>query len=70
MVLLADNQLVSIVHLKKLAMNTVDLHLILNLVATSESFKSAESWTPICLPKLDTRSALRFDWFCQLGKVD
>lgn len=27
--------------------------LIFNLVDCSESFKSAESWTPICLPKFD-----------------
>lgn len=28
--------------------------LIFNLVDCSESFKSAESWTPICLPKFDS----------------
>lgn len=28
--------------------------LILNLVDCSESFKTAESWTPICLPKFDS----------------
>jgi len=30
-----------------------DIHLILNLVSASMSFKSAESWTPICLPKFN-----------------
>ncbi len=30
-----------------------DIHLIINLVDASTSFKSAESWTPICLPKFN-----------------
>ena len=30
-----------------------DIHLILNLVDASTSFRSAESWTPICLPKFN-----------------
>lgn len=28
--------------------------MIQNLVDSSESFKTAESWTPICLPKFDS----------------
>lgn len=32
--------------------------LILNLVECSESFKTAESWTPICLPKFDQHGFL------------
>lgn len=31
----------------------MDLHIIQNLVDSSESLKTAESWTPICLPKFD-----------------
>ena len=30
-----------------------DVHLIINLVDASTSFRSAESWTPICLPKFN-----------------
>ena len=30
-----------------------DIHLIFNLVDSSMSFRSAESWTPICLPKFN-----------------
>ena len=33
----------------------VDLHLIFNLVSASTSFQTAESWTPICLPRFDNR---------------
>lgn len=32
----------------------MDLHIIQNLVDSSESLKTAESWTPICLPKFDS----------------
>ena len=30
-----------------------DIHLIFNLVNASTSFRSAESWTPLCLPKFN-----------------
>jgi hypothetical protein len=35
-----------------------DLHLVFNLVASSSSFKTAESWTPLCLPKFDSKGFL------------
>ncbi|XP_046750307.1 vacuolar fusion protein MON1 homolog A [Diprion similis] len=53
-ILLADNQLVTLVRMKKYFIHPADLHLIQNLVASSESFKTVESWTPICLPKFDS----------------
>lgn len=53
-ILLANNQLITLVRMKKFYIHPTDLHLILNLVASSESFKTAESWTPICLPKFDS----------------
>ncbi|XP_046481985.1 vacuolar fusion protein MON1 homolog [Neodiprion pinetum] len=52
-ILLANNQLVTLVRMKKYFIHPADLHLIQNLVASSESFKTVESWTPICLPKFD-----------------
>ncbi|KAK0157325.1 hypothetical protein PV328_011082 [Microctonus aethiopoides] len=51
--LLANNQLVTLVRMKKFFIHPADLHLIQNLVASSESFKTAEGWTPICLPKFN-----------------
>lgn len=39
--------------MKKFFIHPADLHLIQNLVDSSESFKAAEGWTPICLPKFD-----------------
>lgn len=34
------------------------LRLIVNLIECSESFKSSENWTPICLPKFDMNGYL------------
>nr|KAG5697072.1 hypothetical protein BaRGS_001988 [Batillaria attramentaria] len=51
--IIAKNQLVTLVRMKKYYLHPMDLHLIINLVNASESFKEAESWTPICLPKFD-----------------
>ena len=54
-ILITDCQLVSIVKMKKFVVHNLDLHLIFNLVSASESFKTAESWTPVCLPKFDPK---------------
>ncbi|KAK7102484.1 protein SAND-like [Littorina saxatilis] len=51
--IIVKNQLVTLVRMKKYYLHPMDLHLIINLVNASESFKDAESWTPICLPKFD-----------------
>merc|ERR1719167_238182 len=53
-ILIADNQLVTLVRMKKSFIHPADLHLIFNLINSSESFKHSESWTPICLPKFDS----------------
>ena len=53
--LIADNQLITLVRMKKYFIHPADLHLIFNLVSSSASFKLSESWTPICLPKFDSR---------------
>lgn len=52
-ILLANNQLVTLVRMNKFFLHPMDLHIIQNLVDSSESLKTAESWTPICLPKFD-----------------
>ncbi|KAH7946553.1 hypothetical protein HPB52_000946 [Rhipicephalus sanguineus] len=53
--LVAEQQLVALVGMRKYQLHHVDLHLLLNLVHASESFKTAEAWTPVCLPKFDPR---------------
>lgn len=57
--IIASSQLVTLVRMKKYYLHPVDLHLIINLVNASESFKAAESWTPICLPKFDSSGFLQ-----------
>jgi vacuolar fusion protein MON1 len=57
-VLLANNKLIALVRMKKYFIHPADLRLVFNLIECSESFKSSESWTPICLPKFDSNGFL------------
>jgi len=57
-ILIADNHLVTLVRIKKYYIHPADLHLLFNLINSSESFKYSESWTPICLPKFDSSGFL------------
>ncbi|XP_017773543.1 PREDICTED: vacuolar fusion protein MON1 homolog A [Nicrophorus vespilloides] len=57
-ILLANNKLITLVRMKKYAIHPADLHLIFNLVQASESFKTVESWTPLCLPRFDASGFL------------
>jgi len=57
-ILLLDNRLVALVRRKEYFIHPADLHLILNLVNSTEAFKHAESWTPVCLPKFNSSGFL------------
>lgn len=57
-VLLANGRLITLVRMKKYFLHPADLRLMFNLIECSESFKTAESWTPICLPKFDANGYL------------
>ncbi|XP_065052871.1 vacuolar fusion protein MON1 homolog A-like [Rhopilema esculentum] len=57
-IVVAHNQLVTMVRPKKFILHPSDLHLIFNLVSASTAFRTAESWTPICLPKFDNTGYL------------
>eukprot|EP00051_Salpingoeca_urceolata_P029366 m.489686 g.489686 ORF g.489686 m.489686 type:complete len:520 (+) comp27018_c0_seq1:112-1671(+) len=57
-VLIADNQLITLLRPKKYSLHPADLHLIFNLVSASSSFRTAESWTPLCLPKFNNTGFL------------
>uniref|UniRef100_A0A0A9VUN9 Vacuolar fusion protein MON1 homolog n=1 Tax=Lygus hesperus TaxID=30085 RepID=A0A0A9VUN9_LYGHE len=57
-VLVANNRLITLVRKKRYSMSPSDLHLILNMVASSESLKTAEIWTPICLPHFNANGFL------------
>lgn len=57
-ILVVKNQLVTMVRPKKFSLHPSDLHLIFNLVSASTAFHTAESWTPICLPRFDNSGYL------------
>ena len=57
-VVMAKNQLITLVRMKNHFIHPADLHLIFNLVNATESFKNSESWTPICLPKFESNGFL------------
>lgn len=52
-ILLAGDRLVTLVRKKDQFLHHIDLHLVLNLVGSSSSFREGEGWTPICLPKFN-----------------
>ena len=54
---IAKRQLISVSRLKKYILNPSDIRLLINLVDASDSFKTAESWIPVCLPKFDAEYA-------------
>nr|CAG4651716.1 EOG090X03TW [Triops cancriformis] len=57
-VVIGQDRLIALVRMKKFALHPADVHLITNLVRSTEAFKSAEGWTPICLPKFDSSGFL------------
>ncbi|KAM7354072.1 vacuolar fusion protein MON1 homolog [Cochliomyia hominivorax] len=52
-ILIAKNRLICLVRMKKFSIHPTDLRLIFNLIDSTESFKTSENWTPICLPKFN-----------------
>lgn len=51
------------VRLKKQQLYPSDIHLIINLVNSSETFKTAEGWTPMCLPHYDPKYYILSNFF-------
>ncbi|CAF2678825.1 unnamed protein product [Rotaria sp. Silwood2] len=52
-VILIHGHLVSIARLRNYHLHPSDLHLLINLVSSSDAFKGVESWVPVCLPRFD-----------------
>ncbi|MDP2436902.1 MAG: hypothetical protein Q8P67_14220, partial [archaeon] len=52
------SQLIQLVRPRKHIIAPSDLHLIFNFINSSSSFRTAESWTPICLPQFNSRGYL------------
>ncbi|XP_055328783.1 vacuolar fusion protein MON1 homolog A-like [Paramacrobiotus metropolitanus] len=57
-IVMVNRQLISITRLKKYVLHPGDIRLLINLIDASDSFKTAESWMPICLPKFDSSGFL------------
>ncbi|KAI5725741.1 hypothetical protein M8J77_019590 [Diaphorina citri] len=57
-ILIGADRIISYLHMKKYNLRPMDIHLILNLVRSSESFKTGEIWTPLCLPQFDASGYL------------
>lgn len=57
-IMCSNMRLVHLVRPKRFVLQPLDLHLIMNFVASSSSFRSSESWTPICLPQFNDRGFL------------
>jgi len=57
-IIVAHGHLVSIARLKNYHLHPTDLHLLINLVNSSDAFKGVESWVPVCLPRFDPGGCL------------
>ncbi|EFA85192.1 DUF254 family protein [Heterostelium album PN500] len=51
--LVAGNKLVSFVKQKKYSLKPQDIHIVMNFVSSTSSFRESETWTPICLPNFN-----------------
>jgi vacuolar fusion protein MON1 len=66
-ILLAGSRLVALAETRAYPITTRDLLLVTNLVVNSQSLRSAESWTPVCLPKLNDEGFL-YAYVCYLAE--
>jgi hypothetical protein len=64
--LISNRKLITSLRLGKYTLHPSDVHLLLNMIYTSSSFQTAESWTPVCLPKFNSNGFL-YCYVCFLG---
>ncbi|KAJ3092649.1 Vacuolar fusion protein mon1b [Quaeritorhiza haematococci] len=57
-ILFAHGKLINLVRPRRHTLHPSDLHLLINMVYSSSNFRTAESWTPICLPRFNPRAFL------------
>eukprot|EP00038_Savillea_parva_P002481 m.114717 g.114717 ORF g.114717 m.114717 type:complete len:491 (+) comp10854_c0_seq2:327-1799(+) len=57
-ILIADNQLISLLRPRRYSLHPEDLHLIFNLVSCSSVFATGECYMPMCLPKFNNTGFL------------
>ncbi|KAI8331316.1 MON1-like protein A-like protein [Chlamydoabsidia padenii] len=56
--IVAKDKLVTLLRPRKHSLHPSDLHLLFNMLTGSTTFHSAESWTPLCLPKFNSTGFL------------
>ncbi|KAL0094130.1 vacuolar fusion protein MON1 [Phycomyces blakesleeanus] len=54
----AKGRLVTLLRPRKHSLHPSDLHLLFNMLTGSTTFHTAESWTPLCLPKFNSQGFL------------
>jgi len=67
-ILTYNDKLINIIRPKKQNVHPLDMHLIINMIS-STSFRSVESWSPICLPKYNNRGFL-YAYVCYLNHFE
>ncbi|CEP19260.1 hypothetical protein [Parasitella parasitica] len=63
----ADGKLVTLLRPRKHSLHPSDLHLLFNMLTGSTTFHTAESWTPLCLPKFNSKGFLHA-YICYIDK--
>lgn len=66
-ILLAGSRVVNIIRGKDRDLHPSDLLLCINFVTNSQSLRSSESWTPICLPKVSEMGYL-YAYVCYIAE--
>lgn len=66
-ILMAGNRIVNLIRGKDRVLHTADLQLLINTVTNSQSLRSSESWTPICLPKFSDKGYL-YAYVCYIAE--
>lgn len=54
--LMAGHRIISIVTNRQYKLSALDLSLLINLIMSSSSLRTAESWTPVCLANLNDKA--------------
>ncbi|KAI8066506.1 MON1-like protein A-like protein [Gongronella butleri] len=65
--IIARDKLVTLLRPRKHSLHPSDLHLLFNMLTGSTTFHTAESWTPLCLPKFNASGFLHA-YICYIEK--
>ncbi|KAI7905839.1 vacuolar fusion protein MON1 [Cokeromyces recurvatus] len=65
--IVANGKLVTLLRPRKHSLHPSDLHLLFNMLTGSTTFHTAESWTPLCLPKFNSKGFLHA-YICYVEK--